>query len=61
MTEVRELGPADAPPLVDLYDESEWFADRSVDDVRAALQATAVAVGVETDADDGGASRPVAC
>lgn len=46
----RDLVPGDAPALTDLYAEYEWWADRDVDDVRAALQGTDVAVGVE----DGG-------
>ncbi len=60
MTEVRELSPADAAALADLYDEYEWFADRSPEDLRTALRETEVGVGVETESADEGDARLVA-
>jgi len=50
MTRVRDLTPDDAQELTALYDDYEWWDDREVEDVRAALAETEVAVGVE----DGG-------
>lgn len=41
-----ELGPADARDLVELYDEYDWWADRTVEDVRTALANTTIALGV---------------
>lgn len=46
MTSVRELTADDAAALVDLYDQYEWWDDRTVADVRAALRETEVAMGV---------------
>ncbi len=54
MAEVRELDPSDARALSDLYDEYEWFADRSREDVRAALRATELALGVEVESGEEG-------
>lgn len=45
---MRELTPEDAPALTALYAEYDWWADRTVEDVRAALRETGVAVGIET-------------
>jgi predicted GNAT family N-acyltransferase len=50
MTRVRDLAPDDAQELTALYEDYEWWDDREVEDVRAALAETEVAVGVE----DGG-------
>lgn len=50
MTNVVELDPGDARAVADLYEDYEWWSDRTVDDVRTALAETEVAVGV---ADDG--------
>jgi predicted GNAT family N-acyltransferase len=50
MTRVRDLTPDDAQELTGLYEDYEWWDDREVEDVRAALAETEVAVGVE----DGG-------
>jgi predicted GNAT family N-acyltransferase len=50
MTRVRDLTPDDAQELTALYEDYEWWDDREVEDVRAALAETEVAVGVE----DGG-------
>lgn len=50
MTRVRDLTPGDAQELTALYEDYEWWDDREVEDVRAALAETEVAVGVE----DGG-------
>lgn len=47
MLRTRDLGPDDAPALTTLYSDYEWWADREVADVRAALDATEVAVGLE--------------
>lgn len=33
MTDVRDLSPDDAPELTALYEEYEWWEDRSVDGV----------------------------
>ena len=49
MPTVRDLTPDDAPALAALYDEYEWWEDRSVEGVRVALDGTEVAVGVEHD------------
>jgi hypothetical protein len=49
MPTVRDLTPGDAEELTALYEEYEWWADREVADVREALAATEVAVGVEDD------------
>ncbi|WP_114576926.1 GNAT family N-acetyltransferase [Saliphagus sp. LR7] len=43
----RDLTPADAPALTDLYGDYEWWADRDVEEVRRALSGTEVAVGIE--------------
>lgn len=47
MTRVRDLAPADARELTALYEDYEWWEDRTADDVRRALSETEVAVGVE--------------
>ncbi len=49
MTTVRDLSPDDAPALTALYEEYEWWEDRTVEDVRRALAGTEVAVGLEAD------------
>ncbi|MFB6234083.1 MAG: GNAT family N-acetyltransferase [Halopenitus sp.] len=49
MATVRDLIPEDAPAVTALYAEYEWWADREVADVRAALAETDVAVGVDVD------------
>lgn len=49
MTNVRELEPADADELTTLYDEYEWWEERTSEDVRTALEHTDVAVGIESD------------
>lgn len=49
MTTVRDLSPDDAPALTALYEEYEWWEDRTVEDVRRALGETEVAVGLEAD------------
>lgn len=51
MATVRDLTPADAPALTALYEEYGWWADRDVERVRVALEATEVAVGVDHDED----------
>lgn len=51
MVEVRDLSPDDAPALTALYEEYDWWEDRSVEDVRRALAETEVAVGIEADGD----------
>lgn len=51
MGTVRALTPEDAPALTALYEEYEWWADREVADVRAALAETEVAVGIDVDGD----------
>jgi predicted GNAT family N-acyltransferase len=51
MTRVRDLTPDDAQELTGLYEDYEWWDDREVEDVRAALAETEVAVGVEDDGD----------
>jgi GNAT superfamily N-acetyltransferase len=56
MAEVRDLTPADAPALTALYEDYEWWDDRTESRVRKALAASDVAVGVVTD-DDGGADE----
>jgi predicted GNAT family N-acyltransferase len=50
MTRVRDLTPDDAQELTALYEDYEWWDDREVEDVRASLAETEVAVGLE----DGG-------
>jgi len=50
MADVRELFPEDAPELTALYEGYEWWEDREVADVRAALADTEVALGVESEA-----------
>jgi ribosomal protein S18 acetylase RimI-like enzyme len=50
MTDVRDLSPDDAPELAALYEEYEWWEDRSVEGVRDALAETEVAVGVVSEA-----------
>lgn len=47
MSRVRNLTPDDARELTELYEEYEWWEDRSVEGVRSALSETEVAVGVE--------------
>ena len=49
MATTRDLSPDDAEALTALYDDYEWWADRTVEDVRRALAETPVAVGVEAD------------
>ena len=49
MPATRDLSPDDAPELTALYEEYEWWSDRSVSDVRDALAETEVAVGIEDD------------
>lgn len=53
----RDLGPEDAEALTELYEEYEWWADRTVADVREALAATEVGVGVEDEGDLVAAAR----
>jgi predicted N-acetyltransferase YhbS len=43
---VRDLTPADAPAVTDLYADCGWWADRTQSTVRSALAETDVAVGV---------------
>lgn len=50
MPNVRELTPTDAEELADLYQDYEWWEDRQVRDVRAALDETEIAIGVVDDA-----------
>lgn len=57
MPEVRDLAPEDADALTALYGDYEWWADRSVEDVRTALRETEVAVGVEDGGDLVAAAR----
>ncbi|WP_135824692.1 GNAT family N-acetyltransferase [Halorussus ruber] len=57
MPEVRELSPEDAPELVALYEEYEWWEDREEAGVREALAATEVALGVQADGDLVAAAR----
>lgn len=49
MTEVRDLTPDDAAALTSLYEDYEWWNDRTTDEVGTALAETEVAVGVEDD------------
>jgi predicted GNAT family N-acyltransferase len=49
VTTVRDLSPDDAAALTELYADYEWWSDRSEADVRAALDGTEVAVGVEAE------------
>jgi len=51
MPSVRDLSPGDAAELTALYHEYEWWEDRSVADVRDALEETEVAPGVEESGD----------
>lgn len=51
MCSIRELSPADARALTPLYGEYDWWADRTVDDVRSGLAETDLALGIETDGD----------
>ena len=46
-----ELGPRDAEALAELYRSYEWWDDRTAEDVRRALEATDLAVGL-FDSDD---------
>ena len=57
MATTRDLSPADAEALTALYDDYEWWAGRTVEDVRRALAETPVAVGVEADDDLVAAAR----
>ncbi|WP_232701835.1 GNAT family N-acetyltransferase [Halobacterium wangiae] len=57
MPTVRDLDPEDAPALTALYGEYEWWADRTVPEVRDALAETEVAVGVEDDSELVAAAR----
>jgi len=57
MPEARELTPADAESLTALYEEYEWWDDRTVEDVRTALEETPVTVGVEDDGELVAAAR----
>lgn len=47
MVTTRDLSPDDAAALTELYRDYEWWADREVEGVRAALAGSDVAVGVE--------------
>lgn len=49
MVTTRNLSPDDAAALTELYRDYEWWADREVEGVRAALAGSDVAVGVEAD------------
>lgn len=51
MPTVRELSTDDAEELAALYEDYEWWEDREVSDIRAALDETEVALGV---VDEGG-------
>lgn len=51
MVEVRELEPADAPALTALYEAYGWWDDRTVADVRTALESTEIALGIADDGD----------
>lgn len=44
--EVVELSPADAAALTALYGDHDWWADRTEDDVRRALQGTDLSLGL---------------
>jgi GNAT superfamily N-acetyltransferase len=57
--ETVELGPDDAAELATLYEEYDWWADRSADDLRTALRNTMVAMGVRDDGDLVAAARVV--
>ena len=57
MPSVRDLTPEDAEALTALYEEYEWWDDREVHEVREALAATEVAVGVEAEGDLVAAAR----
>ncbi len=47
MPELRDISTEDAPAVTELYSHYEWWADRTVEDVRRALSETEVAVGLE--------------
>lgn len=49
MPNVRELSADDAPELAALYADYEWWDDREVPSIRAALEETEVAIGVEAE------------
>lgn len=53
-----ELQPADAPDLVRLYETYDWWADRTVEEVRTAV-ANSVAVGLRDAGDLVAAGRVV--
>lgn len=57
MTTVRELGPEDASALTALYGDYDWWDDRAVEGVRAALAETEIALGVAADGDLVAAAR----
>ena len=57
MPTVRDLSPDDAPELTALYEEYEWWDDRTVSEVRVALAETEVAVGIEDGGDLVAAAR----
>ena len=57
MPTVRALSPDDAPELTALYEEYEWWDDRTVSEVRDALAETEVAVGIEDGGDLVAAAR----
>ena len=57
MATTSDLSPDDAEALTALYDDYEWWADRTVEDVRRALAETPVAVGVEADGELVAAAR----
>ena len=57
MSTVRDLTPRDAEALAALYGDYEWWADRTVENVRRALVETGVAVGVEADGELVAAAR----
>lgn len=54
-----ELGPAAAAELAALYEEYDWWADRTAADLREALANTTVAMGVRDDGDLIAAARVV--
>jgi len=57
MPQIRELTQEDAPALTALYGDYEWWADRAVEDVRQALLATEVALGIEAESAPGRATQ----
>ena len=57
MATTRDLSPDDAERLTALYDDYEWWTDRTVEEVQRALAETPVAVGVETEGELVAAAR----